>query len=345
MSGKVVESVRNAGMRRSIVAVCTSLFSLAGIWWWRRRQQRLRVCALFLYPVKSCRAVSVTRATVTPQGFKGDRSFQISSMGRPCTPRDASNAKLYQLACRLSEKHLHLCMPSGAAFAVPLDAATTSVRVTCLGLSAAPRADNDRETLEDFGDGVAAWLEQNLSITGARLTGIGKDYSRHMILNPKHGEAVPEDSKDSLVSLADEAPFLLTSEASLADLNQRLVARGQAAINMDRFRANIVVSGPRLRPWEEDTWKRLRIGTVEFWVWQRCARCEMTTIDTGTMQKSKEPLATLATFRKQAHGALNFGMHLIPCSTSFEQATVELSKGSDVEVLEYHESRRRECKT
>ena len=40
--------------------------------------------------------------------------------------------------------------------------------------------------------------------------------------------------------------------------------RGKATIAMDRFRPNIVVDG--LQAWEEDTWKRIRIGSVEFHV-------------------------------------------------------------------------------
>ena len=79
---------------------------------------------------------------------------------------------------------------------------------------------------------------------------------------------------------------------------------------MRRFRPNIVVAG--LKPWEEDTLRRLRIGGVEFHVWQRCGRCVMTTIDRDTLTRGKEPLATLSTFRERAHGQRNFGMHLVP---------------------------------
>src|SRR5690606_41787263 len=49
---------------------------------------------------------------------------------------------------------------------------------------------------------------------------------------------------------ADSFPFLITSQASLDDLNLRLAAKGEQAVIMNRFRPNIVVQG--LEAYEED---------------------------------------------------------------------------------------------
>lgn len=175
-----------------------------------------------------------------------------------------------------------------------------------------------------------------------------------------------------VVSLADEAPFLLTSTASLLDLNIRLKARQQQrrrdrgssssssssveAIPMERFRPNIVVTGTQ--PWEEDTWQRIRIGGQhEFYVWQRCGRCTMTTIDPHSLQRGAgggEPLATLGTFRERAHGQRNFGMHLIPVPVAttapssspplLSSSSSVLYVGDTIEVLEYDQERLQEWK-
>jgi len=213
--------------------------------------------------------------------------------------------------------------------------------------------------LEDLGDDVASWLSNVTEIKDCRLTAIGPNYHRLVERNPDQGEHVPsyeEDIKVStnkstttspVVSLADEAPFLLASSSSLKDLNTRLKARGKESVDMQRFRPNIVVTGMSLLPWEEDTWKRIKIGGIEFHVWQRCGRCTMTTIDRKTLERGPEPLETLSTFRQRENGMKNFGMHMIPVSDDvcIEDAENSLVKvGHKLEVLEFDQKRLREWK-
>lgn len=328
-----------------------ALAALGGglLWWWRRRFNRVRVSALYIYPVKSCMAVAVSEGRIGARGFLGDRVFQVTQKGKHCTPRDPSMAALFHLRCALSpsseRRCLTLSMPRKAdvpEMVIDLQQqVTTTVRVTCEGLDAAPRPDNDRVSLQDYGDTVAEWLQRNVGIPEARLAGIPEgrlasgcaEYQRTMIMNPKQGMPLPE--AEIPIALTDEAPFHLVSMASFRDLNRRLRERGSPEVPMDRWRPNIVIDGGRLEPWEEDRWKRIRIGQVEFWVWQKTARCEMVTIDNESLKRGKEPLATLAKCRKHAHGALNFGMHLIACSSSGAQE-LSISNGLEVEVLEYH---------
>jgi uncharacterized protein YcbX len=92
----------------------------------------------------------------------------------------------------------------------------------------------------------------------------------------------------------DGVPFLLISEASLNDLNKRL----PESVAMMRFRPNLVVKNTE--PFEEDFWKFIRIGDCELQVVKPCSRCVLTTVDPETGKFSgKEPLRTLATFRKK----------------------------------------------
>lgn len=46
---------------------------------------------------------------------------------------------------------------------------------------------------------------------------------------------------------------------------------------MDQFRTNLVVSGTE--PFAEDSWKRIRIGEVEFEAVKPCERCILTTVE------------------------------------------------------------------
>ena len=82
-----------------------------------------------------------------------------------------------------------------------------------------------------------------------------------------------------------------------------------------RFLPNVVVDGTQ--PFDEDTWKRIRIGAAEFACFSPCARCVLTTVDpaTGTVDKSGEPLRTLAQYRRNEGGVM-FGMNLIPTALS-----------------------------
>jgi uncharacterized protein YcbX len=107
-----------------------------------------------------------------------------------------------------------------------------------------------------------------------------------------------------IVSFADGYPFLLISEASLADLNSRL----EVPLVMERFRPNIVIDGTA--PFAEDEYARVRIGDISFRGAKRCERCVITTIDPETGERGREPLRTLAKYRL-ADQKVWFGMNLI----------------------------------
>ncbi|HBL54839.1 MAG TPA: hypothetical protein DDZ36_02830 [Deltaproteobacteria bacterium] len=122
-------------------------------------------------------------------------------------------------------------------------------------------------------------------------------------------------------AFSDAYPLLLISEASLNDLNNRL----PEPVAMKRFRPNLVVNNTK--PYEEDSWKKIIIGECEFQVVKPCSRCILTTVDPETGEFSgKEPLRTLATYRKQS-GNVMFGQNLI--------ATIKgkLEVGMPVEII------------
>jgi uncharacterized protein YcbX len=109
------------------------------------------------------------------------------------------------------------------------------------------------------------------------------------------------------ITYTDAAPILLTSQASLKALNNRITI----PVGMNRFRPTLVVSG--CSAFAEDDWKYLKIGTCEFEISHPCPRCVLTTIDPSNPEKgiSKEPLKTLSTFRKFGN-KITFGVYLIP---------------------------------
>jgi uncharacterized protein YcbX len=164
----------------------------------------------------------------------------------------------------------------------------------------------------DLGDEAAAWFSEWLG-TSVRLVHIADGFKR--IVNEQYAA-----HDDDHIGFADGYPILLTSEEGLQDLNSRL----ESPVPMNRFRPNIVVKG--CEPFAEDTWNRIRIANVELAVVKPCARCEVTTIDKETLERSKEPLKTLGKYRKQKLGAI-FGQNVIPLN----EGRIEL--GMTVEVL------------
>ncbi|RJX68967.1 MOSC domain-containing protein [Vibrio sinensis] len=127
------------------------------------------------------------------------------------------------------------------------------------------------------------------------------------------------------VSFADGYPMLMISEASLEELNRRSPEHHV----MDQFRPNLVVSGDE--PFIEDSWKRVRIGEVEFEFVKPCERCILTTVDVdkGEFRETKEPLNTLSQFRANERGGVFFGQNLVAKNEGM------IRQGDEVVVLEY----------
>ena len=172
---------------------------------------------------------------------------------------------------------------------------------------------SDRCVAIDEGPDAAEWLSAFLDVR-CRLVRFPNDATRRV--DPEYGG--PNDQ----VGFADGFSFLLTSCASLDDLNRRLAA----PLPMNRFRPNIVVNGGNA--FQEDRWRRIRIDDITFAVVKPCARCVTTTVDQKTGDASREPLRTLATFRNVPGRGVMFGQNLI------HDRSGELHVGAEVAVLE-----------
>lgn len=115
------------------------------------------------------------------------------------------------------------------------------------------------------------------------------------------------------LNFVNEAQLLLISEESVSDLNHRLnsIEKEGSPMEVDamRFRPNLVISGGE--PYVEDHWSRLKIGPNHFMSLGGCNRCQMINLSyqAGEVQRSNEPLATLAAYRREK-GKILFGILL-----------------------------------
>jgi uncharacterized protein YcbX len=235
--------------------------------------------------VKSCRPLDLEAMELDDRGPVGDRRFMVvDTAGRFVSQREEPR----------------LCLVDVTATDQTLTLAVGDERVDV------PREPTDGEALE-----AEIWKSRVEAIAPSEEASalfsahLGRevrlvympDESRRPV-NPARSE--PGD----LVSFADAYPLLMISEESLAGLNARL----DAPLPMERFRPNLVVAGGG--PHAEDELGAFRIGDVTFRNVKLCDRCSVTTVDPRTGERGKEPLKTLAEYRKW-DGQVWFGTNLI----------------------------------
>ncbi|MBL4823534.1 MAG: YcbX family protein [Colwellia sp.] len=251
---------------------------------------------LYIYPIKSTMGISLSDANIDALGLAFDRRFVISdSSGQFITAR--TEPTLCLVATTLTEQGIILSAPN-------MPTLTLSYK----------NFSNQYQNVTVWGDEIAAqpcptaanaWFSDYLQ-RPCQLLYFGQASSRVKKSN---------SDKARELAFADGYPLLLISQASLDDLNQRLVANNQKTVSMAQFRPNIVVNN--CLPFAEDGWQYIRIGDLEFKVSKPCERCIFTTVnpDSGIKDAQQQPLSTLKTYRQTSNGAVLFGQNLIPLTT------------------------------
>ncbi|MGM9509291.1 MOSC domain-containing protein [Larkinella sp. GY13] len=264
-----------------------------------------------IYPIKSLGGISLSEAVVEPKGFRYDRRWMlVKPDGTFLTQRE--NTVMALVEVELTDWHLrvyHRHRPDDV-LEILLEK-TTDESLTAYvwdrqavdSLVVSPEADD--------------WFSRLLGFP-CRLVYMPDDSLRPV--DPKYAQ--PED----VVSFADGFPYLVISTDSLDELNRRV----EQPLEMVRFRPNLVVEG--VLPHDEDTWYHFKIGELTFFGVKPCARCVLTTIDPESGQKGKEPLKTLATYRKLDSKIL-FGQNVLA------ETTGVLRVGDPVTILEKRPAR------
>lgn len=256
---------------------------------------RLRVRDLYLYPLKSAAGIRLDEARLDAFGLAGDRRWMVvDGRGRFLSQREQPRMALLRVSAGPA---LIVSAPDMPPLIVPVPAmagGAARVEVTvwddcCQGI--------------DAGDEAAGWLTMFIG-EPCRLVYSPDDMVRPV--DPAYAQ--PGD----VTGFSDGFPLLLIGQGSLDDLNERLVAKGAAAVPMNRFRPNIVIEGAA--PFAEDGWRRLAVGVADDVVHldlvKPCARCSIVPVDQATGVRGKEPLTTLATYRRR-DGNVFFGQNVL----------------------------------
>lgn len=246
----------------------------------------LHLTGLNIYPIKSARGIALDESEVDGFGLRYDRRWMVvDESGVFLSQR--THPRMALIVPSISDGMLRLNAPVMSPMATPLNpSATVSTQVTVW---------DDVCSATWVGERAAQWFTEFLGIP-CSLVHMSDD-----IVRPANPAFAPPGAR---VSFADGYPFLLISEESLADLNGRL----SRPVPMDRFRPNLVVAGGA--PYAEDGWNRIEIGDVPMRVVKPCPRCVVTTTDQLTTVRAKEPLRTLATYRK-VNGEVMFGQNVL----------------------------------
>lgn len=278
-----------------------------------------RITDLFVHPLKGAAPMRIHRMRLDALGAVGDRRWVLmDAHGTAVTPRDVP--ALAQLVATLPvregaiERDAPLALHARGLDPIVVPPAAPSAPLHDV------RVWDDVVRLADAGDAAAEWVSRAIDVP-CRLMH-WTDASRRP-LAAKYAGVLP--NADRHVTITDGAPLLLLGSASLDALNVRLSAAGHGALGVARFRPNVMLA--TTAPHEEDTWERIRLGSVEIGVGSPCPRCVVTTIDPQTLAQGVEPLRTLAQYRRGDGGGVMFGMNATHATAG------ELVVGDALDVL------------
>ena len=240
----------------------------------------IRITALYSYPVKSCRGTRMDTAELSPLGVEGDRELVVLQ-----DEKFINQVRLPSLATvvprRLDANTIEFSNAAGNAHEHRIAEGGAETTIDLHGSEA---------VTVDQGDELADFVSAAVG-TEVRIASLKQAFRR---IAPIEEFALVDGTDQS--RFVDVAPILVTNEASLADLNSRL----DVAVPMNRFRPNLVIDGidafaeDEVNALEGDGWRLLRAT--------HCERCAIVSTDQETGERSKEPLATLAAYRRREDG-------------------------------------------
>ncbi len=260
------------------------------------------IARLFVYPIKSCAGVELPEVLLTETGLEFDRAWMVvGADGVFVSQRELPRMAL--IRPQMKQMEMVLRAPGMLALHIAFDRVEKPVRV---------KVWRDEVAAYDMGDVAAQWFSDFLSEPGKpqtlRLVRFDPEHKRLSNLTWTKGVEAQNQFSDGF-------PLLVTSEKSLDELNEKLVAAGHAAVGIERFRPNIVLAG--IEAQDEDRVETMHIATAEGGARiepaKPCPRCPIPDIDPATAISTPEVGDMLRSYRANARvdGAITFGMNCI----------------------------------
>lgn len=244
------------------------------------------------------------------KGFEHDRRWMmIDENGKYITQRDRGCEVLVGLRPEITPDGMEITIPRASQkFRITMDDvyAADPIKVTMKGVDCEvfPAPEDATQALSDFlGRAV-------------RLVHMPEYSPRQTDLNYSK---VGDD-----VSLADNFPLLVTTQASLNKMRSELGDQ----VNMMRFRPNLVIADAE--PFAEDRWKLIQIGDVTIEFARPCDRCVIINIDQTTGEKEPAILKGIIAHRGGNDRKPYFGTYATPRQLG------TIMVGQKINILEKH---------
>lgn len=262
----------------------------------------ITVSEIIIYPIKSLGAIRLDANIALDKGFRYDRRYLlVDDYGQFLTQRELPIMGLLQPTFH----HDHWEVTAGAekknrvTFPLEPPHPTTPLTVNVW--------DDFCEALP-YHKSVNEWFSEQL---GTPCTLVFLPETHHRPISTGKFQVAGS------LSFADGYPYLITTAASLNDLNDKL----PYPVSSLRFRPNIVLSGD-LQPFEEDHWTTFSIGTAQFRGLGPHARCQVVDLNPDTAVTDGIVLPVLAQFRRE-NRKLNFGLSS-QCTNAHEQPLIRI---------------------
>ena len=246
----------------------------------------LQLSEIWIYPIKSMGGIRLQSSKVAEKGLTFDRRWMlIDENNKFITQRVHPILALFKL-----EKQED-------AFRIAFNGDSILLPLTKIPIGQPIKATiwDDEVITQEVSPFISNWISEKIGMS-SKLVAFPENNSRPV--DPSY--AIHQEQ----VSLADGYPLLIIGQNSLNDLNHKLVS----PVPMNQFRPNLVFTGGL--PYQEDSWKYFSIGKNKFVGVKPCSRCVLTTVDQETGKQGKEPLATLATYRKKDN-KIYFGQNVL----------------------------------
>ncbi|XP_076991720.1 molybdenum cofactor sulfurase [Tamandua tetradactyla] len=293
------------------------------------------VTNLYLYPIKSCAAFEVTRWPIGEQGLLYDRSWMVVNQNGIClSQKQEPQLCLIQPFIDLQQRIMVIKATGMEPIEVPLEENVEQAQICRSKVCA------DRVNTYDCGEKVSNWLSK---FFGRQCHLIKQNSNFQRNAKKKHGKDQSSGST-AILSLVNEAQYLLINRSSVKELQQQLSTSDENGKEelfpmedlISRFRANIITNGTR--PFEEEKWDEISIDSLHFQVVGPCHRCQMICINQQTGQRNQDVFQKLSESRKRK---VNFGVYLMhtaldlssPCFLSVGSQLVPVLK----ENVEFHD--------